>query len=728
MKPRHGSVILAAVIASHVPYAPSQQMKNQEKPASLNRLHNEPSSYLRSAAHQPVHWYPWGDEAFKTAKRENKPILLDIGAAWCHWCHVMDSESYENDSISSVINQHFVAVKVDRDERPDIDSRYQAAVSAISGQGGWPLTAFLTPDGNVFYGGTYFPPEDRFGRTGFPKVLKTLAETYRNEPDKILQNVGYIADAVQNYLARTSESRDLNDSLVDPALNSISQAYDTRFGGFGSAPKFPHAGAIELLLTRYDQTRETWMIDAIKNTLRRMARGGIHDQLGGGFHRYSTDEKWIVPHFEKMLYDNAPLLKNYVHAFQATGDEFFKSVALDILDFSNDVLSDRAKGGFYASQDADVDAGDDGSYFTWTMSDAASLLDAEEFRAIQLHYNIFEQGEMHHDPTQNVLFIDKDPDVVASVLKRPQQDVDRSISSAKSKMFEARRKRNTPFVDRTMYSGWNGMMVSAYLDAYKAFGNAEVKDFALRSLDRILEENSVEAKFITHRSSAAGKEGFLDDQVEIANALLDAYEVTGNFKYAHFAESIAKNTVERFWDAKDGGFTDTPTKHETTGALSIVNKPIQDSPTPGANAVAIRVFNRLYVLTENQWYRDYAEKTLKYFSGTVQGYGLFAATYFLALHEFLKPPPHVVVVADKEQAGTKMFKAALTTYCPGKVVTRVSPSDVQHLPSTVKAMAQSYNRPVAYVCTGFTCAPPVYNPESLVTTLRSLAKSAEVTK
>ncbi|MBI3006470.1 MAG: thioredoxin domain-containing protein, partial [Ignavibacteriales bacterium] len=367
-----------------------------------NRLQHETSSYLKSAAHQPVNWYPWGEAALETARKENKPILLDIGAVWCHWCHVMDAESYENDSIASIINEYFVPVKVDRDERPDIDSRYQAAVSAISGQGGWPLTAFLTPNGQVFYGGTYFPPEDKFGRTGFPKVLTTLAETFKNDPEKILQNVQYIEEAVRNYLSRLPETTELRESLIDAALNNISQAYDARYGGFGSAPKFPHSSVLELLLARYDHTKEQWMLDAVKNTLRRMARGGMYDQLGGGFHRYSTDERWIVPHFEKMLYDNAPLLKNYVHAYQATRDEFFKSVALDIIRFTREVLSDQHNGGFYASQDADVEPGDDGSYFTWTMKDASSVLTAEEFECIQLHYNIYEQGEMHNDPEHNV--------------------------------------------------------------------------------------------------------------------------------------------------------------------------------------------------------------------------------------------------------------------------------------------------------------------------------------
>ncbi|HLF19337.1 MAG TPA: thioredoxin domain-containing protein [Bacteroidota bacterium] len=728
-KVNNAGLLAGALLSASVSGTTLNTMTADEKPKHSNRLSAEQSAYLQSASHQPVNWFPWGKEALDIAQKENKPILLDIGAVWCHWCHVMDAESYENDSIASLINQYFVAVKVDRDERPDIDFRYQAAVNAISGQGGWPLTAFLTPEGKVFYGGTYFPPEDRHGRAGFPKVLQILAERFKKEPEKILQNASHVENEIRTHLARVSDNVELNESLVDSALNSISHEYDSRYGGFGTAPKFPHASTIELLLARYDQTGEQWMIEAVKNTLRRMARGGMYDQLGGGFHRYSTDEKWIVPHFEKMLFDNGPLLRNYVHAYQVTGDELFKSVAVDIIRFTNQVLSDQTGGGFYASQDADVEPGDDGSYFTWKMNDVASVLSPEQFQAIKLHYNIYEQGEMHNDPAQNVLFIDKDSDVVASLLKKTPAEVEGLITSAKIKMSEARQKRKTPFVDKTIYGSWNGMMVSAFFDSYKAFGRDEFREFALKSLDRILRENLLEENFITHRAASVAQEGFLDDQVEITRALLDAHEVTGKSRYLQIAEAIMNKTMKIFWDETVGGFADIPASHNAIGALSMVNKPIQDSPTPGANAVAIDVLNKLHVLTENPLYREYAEKTLKFFSGSVQSYGIFAATYFLALHEFLNSPPHVVVIAeDGERAGVELFQSALRTYRTGKVVTKVKPSDSLKLPSTVKAMVQSYKRPTAYVCTSFSCAPPVYNSEDLVSTLHSFARTEQLTR
>ncbi|MGB2869158.1 MAG: DUF255 domain-containing protein, partial [Bacteroidota bacterium] len=351
-----------------------------------NRLSGESSAYLRSATHQPVHWYPWGDAAFQAAQQENKPILLDIGAVWCHWCHVMDMESYENEGTASIINEHYVAIKVDRDERPDIDARYQSAVGALTGQGGWPLTAFLLPDGRVFYGGTYFPPDDRYGRTAFPKVLRALADAFHREHEKVLQNAAQVQEAIHAYLDRRAEPVELSDTLIDSALSSISRDFDVRHGGFGGAPKFPHASVLELLLARYDKTREPWMIDAVTSTLVAMAKGGIYDQLGGGFHRYSTDEKWVVPHFEKMLYDNAPLLSAYVHAYQATADEQFKVVALGIIRFTNEILSNQSGGGFYSSQDADVAFGDDGSYFTWSLAQARQVVSPEELEILSLYY------------------------------------------------------------------------------------------------------------------------------------------------------------------------------------------------------------------------------------------------------------------------------------------------------------------------------------------------------
>ncbi|MGA9364187.1 MAG: thioredoxin domain-containing protein [Bacteroidota bacterium] len=686
-----------------------------------NDLRNERSPYLLSAAHQPVNWLPWGDEAFRRAKSEDKPILLDIGAVWCHWCHVMDSESYENSEVAKVINENFIPIKVDRDERPDIDARLQTAVSAISGQGGWPLTAMLTPDGKVFYGGTYFPPDDRYGRPGLKRVLQTLAEKYRTERGKILESVEELYVNLKKSSESSLNGTGLSETIVDSALSSISNAFDIRNGGFGSSPKFPHASAIEFLLWRYSLTGEKWMLTIVDSTLKAMAKGGVYDQLAGGFHRYSTDERWIVPHFEKMLYDNAELLKNYVHAYQAMGDESFKETALSLISFVNTVLSDQENGGFYASQDADIGMKDDGDYFTWTNEEARNVLTPDELEVISMHYHLDGAGEMHTSD-RHVLYVAKDAGEIADSLKKAESEVKSLLHSAKEKLLKARLQRRTPFVDPTVYANWNGMMVSAYLEAYKAFNQKSYLEFALKTLDRIISEGVSPTFDVAHSVGQATKSSYLEDQVQVASALLDAYEVTGADKYLSLAEKIMRRTIERYWDKEAGGFLDVPQEDTTLAVFELPNKPIQDSPSSGANAVAIFALIRLNQFTGEDSYRTTAERALKHFVPVCKDYGIFGATFFHALDVFLNPPPHVVVIGDKNDPRTlELHEVALRTHRPNVIVQSYDPkeSSTVKLPSVVASMITDAGRPVAYVCTSFVCAPPAYDVATLARTLKS---------
>src|SRR5215467_5735052 len=368
---------------------------------ALNALAKASSSYLRSAMHQPVQWHEWGPEALELAQRENKPILLDIGAVWCHWCHVMDRESYENEETATIINQNFVAVKVDRDELPHVDSRYQTAVQAISGQGGWPLTAFLTPEGKPFYAGTYFPPQDFQGRPSFRRVLLTLAQAYHEKNADVLESAESVMGAISQAEGFAGKSGSLRAELIDSMVASALKLFDPEHGGFGSSPKFPHPSAVDLLMQRYAETGNQELLNTVIITLEKMSQGGVYDQLAGGFHRYSVDEHWVVPHFEKMAYDNSELLKNYVHGYQITGNQYFAAVAKDIIRWMDEWLSDREHGGFYASQDADISLDDDGDYFTWTLEEAKAALSAEELAVAAMHYDIGEVGEMHHNPSKN---------------------------------------------------------------------------------------------------------------------------------------------------------------------------------------------------------------------------------------------------------------------------------------------------------------------------------------
>lgn len=630
----------------------------------------------------------------------------------------MDSESYENPDIATIINDQFVAVKVDRDERPDVDARYQSAVNAISGQGGWPLTAFLLPDGRPFYGGTYFPPTDRYGRPGFIKVLQAIADLFKTEPTKAVQNAAEVERFLTQHLSRSGEKLELTDSLVDTALSVISRNHDIRHGGFGTAPKFPHPGVIELLLRRYLATGERWMLDAINGTLTSMARGGIYDQLAGGFHRYSTDERWIVPHFEKMLYDNASLLVNYVHAAQATGNQFFRHIALDIIRYVDEVLSDRTAGGFYASQDADVAPGDDGSYFTWTTDDAKKVLTSEELEVLSLHFNIDERGEMHHDPRQNVLFVDKTAEQIAEILHKPLDDVQEKIETGKAKLLKARTLRKPPFVDRSIYASWNGMMIQAYLEAFKAFGISRHRDFALLSLDRILREHRQPNGLLSHRAGAS--ETFLDDQIEITNALLTAFEVTGEIRYWIEAEEIVQKTIELFWDQDTenetghSAFNDLPSTSASVGALSLPYKPVTDSPTPGANAVAALLLLKLYTVTEKKRYLNLAESILNYFSGIAATQGIFAGTLVLAIDSYLHPSTHVVVATDKgDDRGNELLNVALRTFVSQKIVTIANEGTATILPASVRQHIKAKEKPFALVCSNFSCSMPVRSADEL---------------
>jgi hypothetical protein len=682
---------------------------------------------LRSAAHQPVQWREWGNAAFDQARREDKPILLDIGAVWCHWCHVMDRESYENEEVARIINEHYIPVKVDRDERPDIDARYQIAVSALTGQGGWPLTAFLTPDGKPFYGGTYFPPDDRFGRPGMKRALESIAQNYRTHRQDILTSAEKISAALAQVEEVRSDSSKAGRDVWEAILANIGRMFDPQFGGFGSAPKFPHPSALDLLLDAYLETRQTWILNVVTTTLEKMGRGGVYDQIGGGFHRYSVDERWRVPHFEKMSYDNAGLLVNYLRAFQVAGDEFFREIALGILAFVDNVLS-HPEGGFFASQDADYSLEDDGDYFTWTLDEVKAVLDPIEAEAVAQYYHVEPVGEMHHKPTKNVLFIDQPLEAIGGRTNRTPAEVREILGRAKSKMLEARAQRPLPFVDKTIYASWNGMMISALLEAYRTLGLEGARDRALQTLDLLLAKSYDPQKGMYHSlmDGQARIEGLLDDQIFVAAALLDAYEVTGARRYFDRALELMETTLRRFWDDREGGFFDTARDLECRqGRLEVAHKPFQDSPTPSGNSMAILVLDRLAVLADRPDLREKAEAILNLFAAKATEYGLFAATYGMALSHHLRAPLEVVVIGRASDERTRaLLQAAHQALRAGKRVLAFDPEEVNpgNLPKGLAATLPNLpldGVPVALVCSGATCQPPVQSPEALAEALKA---------
>jgi uncharacterized protein len=706
-------------------------MTHPETTHPANSLAAASSSYLRSAMHQPVAWHEWGAEAFARAAQEDKPILLDIGAVWCHWCHVMDRESYEDPELAEVINLHFIAVKVDRDERPDVDTRYQAAVSAISGQNGWPLTAVLTPDGKPFFGGTYFPRDDRYGRPGFARVLLTMADAWRTRRDEVLESAGSVVEAIEHNENFAGQAGTLNLDIVEKMVQSALEKFDRHHGGFGSQPKFAHPSAIDLLLDVASRTGNEAAREAATVTLEKMARGGVYDHLGGGFHRYSVDQAWVVPHFEKMLYDNAELLKNYVHAFQSFVDPEMARVARDIIRWMDASLTDRERGGFYASQDADINLDDDGDYFTWTRAEAAAVLSPEEMEIAAAYYDIGDLGDMHHNPAKNVLHVKHTLEAVAVRTGQSPEDAPELLSRAQARMLAARGERPTPFIDTTIYTNWNALAVSAYLEAAQVLRLPEAKAFALRTLDRLLREGLHPERGLAHVISYGGSgetkwvAGMLDDYAFLTHACLDGWLATGAMKYYQAALDLAERMTREFYDTTGGGFFDAEGPKfggpELLGVLTARRKPLQDSPVPAGNPSAAAALLRLEALNGRADLREKAVDTLEAFAGVVSHFGLYAGTYGLALERLLLPPVQVVVMGEDALAD-ELEAAATVGYAVNKSVIRLSGAQVAGglpplLAETLPHLKQ--DRSVAVVCQGTSCLPPVSVPQELLELLIS---------
>ncbi len=659
----------------------------------------------------------------------------------------MDRESYEDVVTAELINEQFIPVKVDRDERPDVDARYQSAVAAISGQGGWPLTVFLTPEGRPFFGGTYFPPDDRHGRPSLRRVLMTMATAFRNRREEVAESANSVMAAIEHNDSFAGHVGDPGPELVAKILESTLKQFDKRFGGFGSQPKFPHSSAIDLLLDASgrvsvaDRPELTGSAEhAAVATLRAMAQGGMYDHLAGGFHRYSVDERWVVPHFEKMSYDNSGLLRNYVHAFQSTTDADFARVAREVIGWMDTWLSDRENGGFYASQDADFSLDDDGDYFTWTRDEAAEVLGGAEFALVTNFFHIAEVGNVHHNPAKNVLHITGELKRAAGLARVDPAVAGDVLAEAKRKMYAARLKRPTPYIDKTLYTAWNGMCLSAYFEAGRVLEVPEVRAFAQRSLDRVLGE-AFDPKLGVRHVVAYGEgggahatpvAGLLDDYVFLAHAALDGWEATGELRYYDVADQIARMTIDRFYDRAGAGFFDCPIREQgeiALGALRTQRKPLQDSPTPAGNPAAAALLLRLESLNGREEYLHLAQETLESFAGVVEHFGLYASSYGLALQRLLQRAVHVCVIGDGAEA-RRMESVALARYAVNKSVVRFRVDQMDqlppalartlpHLPDLPKRAGES----VAVVCSGESCKPPVRSAEELMALTRYCALS-----
>ncbi|HEY6238014.1 MAG TPA: thioredoxin domain-containing protein, partial [Thermoplasmata archaeon] len=654
------------------------------------RLANARSAYLRGAAEQPIEWYPWGPEPFEVAKRRNVPILLDIGAVWCHWCHVMDEGTYSDREVARILRQNFVAVKVDRDENPEVDRRYQRQVSALTGQGGWPLTAFLTPAGEVFLGGTYFPPEDALGRPGFRRVLKEVARIWREEPEKALGNVRVVDEAAHRHEhAGTRATPRPIASFLASVHDQVHQSYDAVNGGFGFAPKFPHPTAVSFLLFESFARADAVSAARARESLLRMADGGMYDQLGGGFHRYSVDESWHIPHFEKMGADNAALLQAYVEGARRFGDARLVETVQGILAWTSSVLSDP-QGGFGASQDADNAPGDDGNYFTWSRPELKAVLAADELKLASRFFGVGSDGRMPHDPERNVLYRLLPLPEAAAGLPMAPAEAEPALARAIAKLRAARGLRSAPYVDRALYADLNGSFIRAFASAGQFLGDAETVQRARAAADRFLSHAYSADRGVAHLLGPDGPSGFghLEDQAQFSLGLLELAGVTAEPKYVEAADTLL-NLIEREYTGPEGLLRDlAPRIYDgpTVGSLASPAYPLEDNPHLAANAAVALAYVRRAALGEDESWREKGRSLLAHVVPRVEGAGLFASGTALAAG-LLETAAARVVIEGTGPASEALRRSAERSWHPNLSVFAGHPPPPFSLPAELRATA-----------------------------------------
>jgi uncharacterized protein len=671
-----------------------------EQAEFTNHLINESSPYLLQHAHNPVDWYPWGEEAFAKARRENKPVLLSVGYSACHWCHVMAHESFENEDIAKLMNDLYVNIKVDREERPDLDQIYMNAVQMMTHHGGWPMTVFLTPDGVPFYGGTYFPPQDRYNIPGFPRVLISIAEAYRDRPEEIAETGTSLVAELRRLSEPSAAEHPVDTELLDSAYAGMVKSYDSLHGGFGGAPKFPPAMALEFLLRTYVRTGNQDALDMVEHTCEKMARGGMYDQLGGGFHRYSVDAKWLVPHFEKMLYDNALLSRLYLHYYQISEAPLARETAEGILDYVLREMTDPA-GGFYSTQDADSE-GHEGKFFVWDLAEIKSVLGEADSALISAYYNVTAGGNFEG---KNIL------NVNASAT-RPTEE-------SRQKLFEVRETRIKPDRDEKIITAWNGLMLASFAEAGIILGRADYTDAARRNGEFVLSQLQKDGFLLrTYKDGVAKFNAYLEDYAFLIEGLVTLYETTGEFRWLKEAIALTDKMIEEFWDAEGRGFFFTGKSHES---LIVRSKDYFDNATPSGNSVATNALLRLAILTNNDRYREIAQTVLDEVAGTVRRYPSGFGYALSAMDFLLSSPKEIALVGNDQKDVQPLLELVWHKYLPNKVVAPASIQDseaIQLLP-LLQNRPLIDDKPTAYVCQNYTCQQPVTDPSALQKQLAS---------
>ncbi len=688
---------------------------DQQTKRSHNRLIGESSPYLKQHAENPVDWYPWGEEALSRAKAEDKPILLSIGYSACHWCHVMAHESFESVEIAKVMNQHFINIKVDREERPDLDEIYQKSAQVFTGRGGgWPLTMFLTPDQAPFYGGTYFPPVPRFNLPGFPEVLLGVAEAYRNHRGEVTKNVERVMNALLWVGRPKSSTAPLTDQLLDRAVDELGRLFDSIHGGFGDGPKFPTVPPLSLMLRQAERRKDQSLQGQVLLQLRRMAAGGIYDHLGGGFHRYSVDGEWKVPHFEKMLYDNAQLVRIYLDGWRLTKDEGFRQVVEETLEYVRREMT-HPDGAFFAAQDADSE-GHEGAFFVWTPVEIMAVLGAELGGEFCRFYGVTEDGNFEG---KNVLHR-----LSGLELSPEEQEVAEStLRPARAKLLAARERRVKPLRDENILTSWNAMMVSSFLDAAVTFGVPAYRAAAEQALTYLLDYAVVNGRVCRTVGGGKGRlNGYLDDAAWLATALLDAFEATSHRWYLDQACAVTESLLTHFWDETAGGCFYTSHDHER---LIQRMKSGTDSAVPSGNAVAASLFLRLFSFTGERRYYERADQILRLFQSVMEENPYSASAMLCSVDWFLSGPKEIVVVGARGNPLTEaMVATGYQRYVPNRALLTVEdprPVGEAELPLAIGKTSLN-GRPTAYVCQHQACSQPVTEPRQLEAMLNAIGE------
>ncbi len=700
----------------------------QAKYKHTNRLINETSPYLLQHAHNPVDWYSWGEEALHKAKVEDKPILLSVGYSACHWCHVMERESFENEEIAAIMNQHFISIKVDREERPDIDNIYMQAVQALTQQGGWPMTVFLTPDGRPFHGGTYFPPDDRqYGRQlmpGFRRILLTLADYYQNHREEVEEQAAQLGDYLKQRSSTPLRSKGgvlpegtMPLEMLSNASRELAAEFDPVNGGFGNAPKFPNTMSLEFLLRTHRHrlrgeigTKATRPeLEIVESSLQHMANGGIYDQLGGGFHRYSVDAEWLVPHFEKMLYDNALLSCVYLHTYLVTNNPFYERIVEETLDYVvREMVS--PEGGFYSTQDADSE-GEEGKFFTWTLAEIAAALPPEDVELFIKYYGVTQEGNFEG---KNILHVAQDAQTAAADAEISLEELQASLALSREILFAVREKRVKPGRDEKILTSWNGLMLRSFVEAGRYLSRPDYLQVAMNNAEFLLRNLYRDGRLLrTYKDGRAHLKGYLEDYTFLADGLLALYEATFNPRWFGEARRLMDEAIELFADNQNGGFFDTGIDHE-----ELVSRPkdIMDNATPAGNSVAVDVLLRLAAFTGEEVYRQFADDYLRPIADIMVQHPKAFGHALGALDFAISQSKEIAIIGDPRQADTRaLLEVVNERYLPDSVLACASPADieaVQSIPLLADRPMQD-GKATAYVCQNFACLAPVNTPEEL---------------